>query len=130
MCASCGGSAANLALLRVVGAAELARDIWASSGELESSSKACPSCTNEMGEQSEGTPRLDLCVRCQLVWFDGGELSAAGVTLERTPPPEVVLALTELEQGARTQSNLAVGEAAIALYFIVSALRLLLSRIV
>ena len=34
----------------------------------------CPSCSNEMSEETRGGVRLDLCGVCFGVWFDGGEL--------------------------------------------------------
>ncbi|MCE5303630.1 MAG: rhomboid family intramembrane serine protease [Planctomycetaceae bacterium] len=85
-CPRCHGRAMGLALLRRLGSARAVLDLWSQAKTSEERlGKACPLCGRAMFQTSSSDGAvpfaLDLCTRCQLVWFDPREY-------ERFPPPE------------------------------------------
>lgn len=75
-CARCGGRAVTLAGLRPRHPAVTLRAVWqATSPDRE---LGCPACHTRMlavkPDFGEVILALDVCRRCQLVWFDAGEL--------------------------------------------------------
>ncbi len=85
-CASCGGRAVSLAVLRKTARDGVASGIWQDArlspraGDL-----ACPWCARRMDrvadEEVVSGTELDVCIPCQFVWFDASEA-------ERVPPRE------------------------------------------
>jgi Zn-finger nucleic acid-binding protein len=81
VCEDCAGAAASLAVLRKRLKAGMAADFWRKvvAGSA-ASQRSCPSCGQSMrgfAMPLDGhTINLDLCKKCQFVWFDGGELEA------------------------------------------------------
>jgi Zn-finger nucleic acid-binding protein len=81
VCEKCAGAAANLAVLRKRLKAGLVSDFWRKVlADSVPSQRPCPSCGESMrGFQVslDGHPvNLDLCKKCEFVWFDKGELEA------------------------------------------------------
>ena len=79
-CASCGGFAISLPVVRKGLKAETFKNIWQkiSSGETEAG-RPCPGCKNplnvvEAGGQG-GVIKIDVCRTCHLLWFDDKEFS-------------------------------------------------------
>ena len=97
VCPEGHGIAMTLGAVRALcGSRELVNLLWHNSGEPNSAGNApCPVCGKPMSKVTldvEGTPlELDICRRCQEVWFDPNELE----TLPPPPEPE------ELPQAAR-----------------------------
>jgi len=78
-CETCSGGAVNVAVLRKYLGAKVVREFWykATSDSVPSDRK-CPSCGQMLNEFTVGEynrkVQLDLCKRCQLIWFDRNEL--------------------------------------------------------
>lgn len=104
-CAECTGRAVNLAVLRKAVAPEFVTRLWRSAfANAGRTGRPCPSCGLAMLEvpaPSGGAMlRLDVCKRCQFVWFDPHELESA------PPNPEAQISKVEsskdnLPQAAR-----------------------------
>jgi len=73
----CGGRAATIPQLRRALTKPTVDAIWAASRDAEYVSCDCPSCSRPMREVPVALPRgnvkLDICLRCYVVWFDRGE---------------------------------------------------------
>jgi Zn-finger nucleic acid-binding protein len=82
VCPKCKGAAANLAVLRKRLKAGLVADFWRRMVVAGAPSyRPCPVCRDtmhafEVSLDGHEIP-LDLCKKCQVIWFDGGELEAA-----------------------------------------------------
>jgi Zn-finger nucleic acid-binding protein len=81
VCDRCSGAAANLAVLRKRLLADLVTGFWRKVlSEGTPSARPCPECKKSMTgfrmPVDDHEIGLDLCKRCQVVWFDGGELEA------------------------------------------------------
>ena len=78
-CERCGGRAVGLAVVRRAVAAEQVRSLWQRALEDKSPSGVdCPACDQAMSEVAipsgqNGALHLDLCTRCQFLWFDPHE---------------------------------------------------------
>ena len=89
VCDSCGGRAVAMALLRRTVEGQVVHDAWACAIRSPMhSGRACPVCAKEMllvdvmaGGQSLA---LDVCQRCEFIWFDTNEFEA----LPPKPAPE------------------------------------------
>jgi membrane associated rhomboid family serine protease len=86
VCSSCGGRAVSVSLLRRTVSHELVKEIWRlAMTDPSVSNYACPHCRRQMDRVTLELDRrpleLDLCRRCEFVWFDRGEYEAL-------PPPE------------------------------------------
>jgi Zn-finger nucleic acid-binding protein len=81
VCEKCAGAAASLAVLRNRLKAGMAADFWCkvAAGSV-ASQRPCASCGQPMmgfAMPLDGhTINLDLCKRCEFVWFDRGELES------------------------------------------------------
>lgn len=80
-CPSCGGRSATIALLRRNIAREVVNALWQRAGQPDVYRKrACPACDAPMAEvplRLGGTSEaIDVCRRCQFVWFDAREYAA------------------------------------------------------
>lgn len=81
VCDGCGSSAATLIHLKQASAARARLlDTWqAARRKAVDDGRACPACTHPMclvgaaGEDARAV-ELDVCRRCQVLWFDAGEL--------------------------------------------------------
>ena len=97
VCPTCAGRAVTLSLLRRLVSRDFLNRLWQSARYGHGvGQRPCPSCVRAMtevsGSSASGAPKLDVCTRCQIVWFDAGEL-------ERTPMPTAAQ-LDELEREA------------------------------
>jgi Zn-finger nucleic acid-binding protein len=101
-CASCGGKALGVDVLRRTFVRDQINEVWRRAREREGSrGRACPSCSNAMIEvaaTTEPQPRIDVCRLCHFLWFDHDELTHFTLL---TPPPEPVK--QELSPEAREQ---------------------------
>lgn len=107
-CPSCSGRSATIALLRKSVPAKVVNAVWlaARSGAFPAI-HTCPACMSRMVEVPADEKRffIDVCTRCQFVWFDIGEEEAMP-KIPRTPsweetlPPETRqrLAILEIER--------------------------------
>lgn len=86
-CTSCAGLAINLAALRTDVEQPIVNALWQLARKSETTSLPCPSCRQSLRliHYAQGTVTLeaDLCISCQLVWLDHGELDA----IRRRPAP-------------------------------------------
>jgi Zn-finger nucleic acid-binding protein len=87
VCGRCKGAAANLAVLRKRLKPGLVTDLWRTMlSQGAPAYRPCPVCHDAMSsftaplDTAEIT--LDLCKKCQIIWFDGGELEA----MPKAPP--------------------------------------------
>jgi membrane associated rhomboid family serine protease len=76
----------GLSLLRRLGSSECVLQLWDRARKHNGQpGAACPVCYRPMTElpvwENRPTPRLDVCVGCQMVWFDAREY-------EQFPPPD------------------------------------------
>jgi len=110
-CPQCSGVAANLAVLRKHLEEEVARDFWRRALRASvPSKKACPSCSHPLGEfvaaHEQQSLRLDLCRRCQLMWFDRGELDVFPKA-KKVQPSEIdqQIALAQMQAGPAMEED-------------------------
>jgi Zn-finger nucleic acid-binding protein len=79
-CSQCSGVAANLAVLRKLLGQDVALTFWREARASTPSDRPCPSCHQTLHiftcDVDHNTIELDLCKRCQILWFDKGELEA------------------------------------------------------
>lgn len=78
-CETCSGVAVNVAVLRKCLGVKMVREFWfKATNESKASNRTCPSCDQKLKEFAVGQynrkVQLDLCKRCQLIWFDRNEL--------------------------------------------------------
>ena len=104
-CSRCDGRSIGIGLLRRSVSRDYVNTLW--NDAMGESGRACPVCTQSMLRASVGSGAgsvdLDVCKRCRLVWFDGGELDRApggASAVVRRPD----LADEELEPLARLQA--------------------------
>jgi Zn-finger nucleic acid-binding protein len=103
VCGRCKGAAANLAVLRRRLKPGLVKDLWQTMlKEGAPSYRPCPACHDMMSsftaKLESAKITLDLCKKCQMIWFDPGELEAmpkAPPQLEDMPEVKHDLALLE-----------------------------------
>lgn len=85
-CPGCGGRMANLALLRRHIDPKRVSELWRHGlREGEEGPRTCPVCHGPMRNVtvSDAAFPLDLCTRCQLIWFDPLEFERLAETTER-----------------------------------------------
>lgn len=90
-CPECGGRAVGLGLLRKRVPARVVNALWQDALQARSSvsrPRPCPLCTQAMREVTapDMSPpvHLDVCLPCQMIWFDGGEEGALPPLAART----------------------------------------------
>ena len=97
-CPHCHGVAVTVSGLRSLGVdPENIYNIWASANAGKRGCElSCPECDNPMRlikiDNLGTTFYVDVCIRCQLIWFDSGELEKIPVTTSAgidTLPPQV-----------------------------------------
>ena len=90
-CPGCGGNALTLPALRSLsGSRKFAETLWRASADSPDSGLPCPECGADMrrvvlNADENLSLELDLCRKCQTVWFDPAELEALP---EPEPPPQ------------------------------------------
>lgn len=89
-CAECDGRLATVATLCRTLEPAFVHRTWSAARERgEPSARACPGCRSTMRSSApdgaDSALRLDVCVVCQLVWFDARELDSA--PKKRVQPP-------------------------------------------
>lgn len=77
-CSQCGGRTATVALLRNKLERKIVNSLWMQAREeVFPKKKLCPECSQPMSEVpvdcEAGVQLIDVCTRCQTVWFDNGE---------------------------------------------------------
>jgi len=79
-CQQCSGVAANLAVLRKLLGQDVASNFWREAMSSTPANRPCPSCHQALHafkcDVDHNAIELDLCKRCQIIWFDKGELEA------------------------------------------------------
>jgi Zn-finger nucleic acid-binding protein len=80
LCASCAGLAINLAALRTDVEHHVVSALWQLARNRAASALICPSCRQRLSlihyADSHTTLEADLCLSCQMIWLDHGELDA------------------------------------------------------
>jgi Zn-finger nucleic acid-binding protein len=119
-CPTCNGVMANIAVLRRYLGGSIVQNFWrkaiAGSAVAE---KKCPSCRRSLSSfkvsKDEQTIVLDICRRCQLLWFDKGELDAFPKVNTEELPAKVKreLALLKIESENQFQDELMHSENAV-----------------
>lgn len=109
-CESCQAVAANLAVLRRYLKIDVVKDFWFRAiTAARSTAKKCPSCRHSLHEftvrRNGQNINLDICRRCQLVWFDKGELDAFPKTHVEDLSPEVKRNLALLKVGSEAEQQ-------------------------
>lgn len=110
-CPGCTGRAVNLAVLRKAVAPEFVTRLWRTAvANAGRPGRSCPSCGFAMLEvpapSAQVMLRLDVCKRCQFIWFDPHELESA------PPNPEA-----QVSKGSESTDNLPqAAREALALY--------------
>jgi len=99
-CPECAGDLLTLSALRgLSGSRPFANTVWRNAQNAPEGPVPCPECGRAMRQvvlSAEKTPviELDVCTRCQMVWFDPRELEAS-------VPPEETVSRQELPARAR-----------------------------
>ena len=80
-CTLCGGRAVGLPVLRAAIGNDCVTALWSRAiGAPDGTGKSCPICSRAMTDVTMGLANraleLDLCRRCEFVWFDAGEFEA------------------------------------------------------
>ncbi len=79
-CSACGGKAVGLGLLRKLVDVKYISQLWRLAiEECGGKRRRCPMCGEMMSEvmPAPDAPKLDVCRKCPLVWFDPGEFASA-----------------------------------------------------
>ncbi|HEY3762627.1 MAG TPA: rhomboid family intramembrane serine protease [Verrucomicrobiae bacterium] len=80
VCEKCGGQAVSVALLRHTIGEGPVQSLWAQAIRASNDGKSCPICLRAMLPVTMGIPdkelNLDVCKRCEFVWFDASEYEA------------------------------------------------------
>lgn len=106
-CPDCHGRFVGLGVLRKTLERSAVNNLWRSARDGNGKpARPCPVCAAAMTEVTTTGEQLhiDVCVRCHMMWFDGGELDAMPETTAPPPPPEMspaaraALAIHKVEQ--------------------------------
>jgi Zn-finger nucleic acid-binding protein len=93
-CPACSGLAFNLAVLRDEIDDAVVAQFWRQARSAAVAAARCPSCRRAMRLIEHRTARVsldaDICVPCQLIWLDGGELDLIQEAAPRRAPSRVV----------------------------------------
>ena len=116
-CTQCSGVAANLAVLRKLLGPDVALNFWREAMSSTPANRPCPSCHQTLHafkcDVDHNAIELDLCKRCQILWFDKGELEAFPMEAVAADPlsPEArkMLALSELDLKGSNPNHLRKG---------------------
>lgn len=86
-CPSCKGRAVSLSILRRVLDKKYVNQMWQSAFKAKKLGQDCPICRKAMYEiyKPDQDVYLDVCKRCQFVWFDPNEYEVAP-KIEKAPP--------------------------------------------
>lgn len=78
VCGRCAGCAVTMANLRKGVQHQYLQDVWNRTvGQSQNTLLRCPACAAMMHTvPTMDGPEIDLCRKCQTIWFDAGELSA------------------------------------------------------
>jgi membrane associated rhomboid family serine protease len=86
LCDGCGGRAISFNLIRKRAGAAFTAHLWSQTQSAPPiRGKACPMCDKKMAQVSTRGMTLDLCLRCQFLWFDPAEFEVVPVL---PPPPQ------------------------------------------
>src|SRR6187402_1557798 len=76
-CSSCLGFSINLAVLRTRSGDQVASALWTLARSSPETALSCPSCRKPLRvvqrSDANASVQLDMCMSCQLLWFDQGE---------------------------------------------------------
>jgi len=93
-CELCHGTMATVAVLRKYLGNDIVKRFWLKAiTDSATTDKKCPSCRQPLNmfkvEHNEKKIILDICRRCQIIWFDAGELESFPKTKTKQLPPEI-----------------------------------------
>ena len=93
-CGLCQGTMANKAVLRKYLGNDIVKSFWQKAiTDSATTDKKCPSCRQPLNmfkvEHNEQRIILDICRRCQIIWFDAGELESFPKIKTKQLPPEI-----------------------------------------
>jgi len=101
-CGGCGGRAVSTPMLRDTVPRERWKAIQRAVAVTEAaSSRPCPSCRNPMREAEAEGSTFETCRRCQLLWFDRGEVPEPEPRKRLSPEAAEAAARFEVESIAR-----------------------------
>jgi membrane associated rhomboid family serine protease/Zn-finger nucleic acid-binding protein len=103
VCPSCGGRAVGMGPLRRAFEKPFVNALWGSVQDSPGDGKPCPVCETSMAVTPMGSPVLDVCKRCQFVWFDPKEFEVAPARPVAPGGPK--LSEEQLEVVARVQAE-------------------------
>lgn len=119
-CPKCQGRAVGLSLLRRLGSNECVLQLWKRARQRNGQTgAACPVCRRPMTElpvwENRPTPRLNVCIGCQFVWFDAHEYEQFPLPDGAPSPPlpekvREVIAREELRRNAERARRGAYGQ--------------------
>jgi membrane associated rhomboid family serine protease len=120
-CTTCQGRSSTIALLRRSVPRKTVNAIWQTArGGLYPRKRRCVCCTKDMIEvpiaADPGSPVIDICTCCQVVWFDAAEysalpkLAAPDIPFDQALPPEAreklaMLQLAHIENTMRDSTG-------------------------
>jgi Zn-finger nucleic acid-binding protein len=105
-----------MSVLRKYLADDVVREFWLKTmNESTESDRGCPSCKQPLNEfiasKDEQRIRLDLCKKCQLIWFDKDELEAFPKTTAEVPSDiEQQLAAAKVDFDAELERHQGLAE--------------------
>ena len=93
-CGLCHGVMANVAVLRMYLGNDIVKKFWLKAiTDPAITDKKCPSCRQSLNafkvEHNEQKIILDICLSCQIIWFDADELEIFPKTKTEELPPEI-----------------------------------------
>jgi len=110
-CASCGGFAISVPVVRKGLAGKTFKEIWQKlySGDIETG-RPCPGCKKPLSvieaDGQDGSILIDVCRTCHILWFDDNEYS----DLPKVAPEVVPEAVSKTEHAKRPESRLLTPE--------------------
>jgi len=108
-CPKCDGRSTTLSVLRKHIPRDIVNNLWQSARSYKAKGRRpCPACNKRMVEVpvpgNEAPVFLDVCTRCQFIWFDPKEFEAlprlAPATGELSPEAKEVIAMRQIESAA------------------------------
>lgn len=112
-CPKCRGVAVNVAVLRQFAPADRVKRLWAALDE-GAPGDPCPSCARPLlvvPPYGERGVAIDVCRRCQLLWFDADKLAAFSPERQKPAPrthelsPRAVEAIVKAEISGQILGN-------------------------
>jgi len=106
-CPQCGGRAVGIGVARRAITPSAVTSLWVAAREHQGPlRRECPSCQAPMVEVAAGAaggPAIDVCTRCQFLWFDRSEFEALPAQPAPAPQPEMTDEAREIMATAAAQ---------------------------